>query len=203
MTVVPKGGICFFFDYREDVSGIRKHLKASLKADPRNRTTCEAYVEWLTSKLDDDRLRQAERRVLYCSEYRFWGSRYEMRSIGKFLLDLKTASKERSKIVVRFELPLDGTLKVTATQKATGLSRQLNIDNAHSQFQADGRSQALARLEEMLDESDEFTTQGQGRRLTCIFLLGLVKRAVVIAGSLFVDFCSDIPYVARANLRCD
>ena len=54
------------------------------------------------------------------------------RSIGKFTLDLETGGTERSKIVVRFDLTLDGTLKVTATQSATGISKELKIDNALS-----------------------------------------------------------------------
>ena len=77
------------------------------------------------------------------------------RSVGKFQLPLESGGENRSKIVVRFDLTLDGTLKVTATQVATGLSRELVIDNALSQFQADTRSLAAARLEEMFDDSDE------------------------------------------------
>jgi molecular chaperone DnaK len=83
------------------------------------------------------------------------------RSIGKFRLPLESGGGDRNKIVVRFDLTLDGTLKVTATQPATGLSRELIIDNALSQFQADSRSRAEERLEalfhgaeELLDEED-------------------------------------------------
>jgi len=78
------------------------------------------------------------------------------RSIGKFLLNLEEGGGDRKKIVVRFELTLDGTLKVTATQPATGLSQELTINNALSQFQADERSRAETRLEEMFNESNEF-----------------------------------------------
>jgi molecular chaperone DnaK len=77
------------------------------------------------------------------------------RSIGKFLLDLETGGPDRSKIVVRFDLTLDGTLSVTATQPATGLSEELTIKNALSQFQADQRDRAEARLGAMFDASDE------------------------------------------------
>lgn len=78
------------------------------------------------------------------------------RSVGKFQLPLESGGGNLSKIVVRFDLTLDGTLKVTATQVATGVSRELVIDNALSQFQADDRSRAAARLEEMFDDSDEY-----------------------------------------------
>jgi len=77
------------------------------------------------------------------------------RSIGKFRLDLETGGGDRSKIVVRFDLTLDGTLKVTATQSASGVSKELVIDNALSQFQADERDRAEARLGALFDASDE------------------------------------------------
>lgn len=77
------------------------------------------------------------------------------RSVGKFRLPLEAGGGDRSKIVVRFDLTLDGTLKVTATQPATGLSRELVIDNALSQFRADARSRAEQRLEAMFDASTE------------------------------------------------
>ena len=76
-------------------------------------------------------------------------------SVGKFRLNLKTGGGERRKIVVRFDLTLDGTLKVTATQPATGMSQDLQIDNALSQFQADERERAEARLGAMFDASKE------------------------------------------------
>jgi molecular chaperone DnaK len=77
------------------------------------------------------------------------------RSIGRFMLDLETGGGDRSKIIVRFDLTLDGTLNVTATQPATGISMELKIDNALSQFQADERDRAQARLGAMFDASDE------------------------------------------------
>lgn len=77
------------------------------------------------------------------------------RSIGDFLLDLEAGGGDRSKIVVRFDLTLDGTLNVTATQAATGIRKELTIDNALSQFQADERDRAEARLGAMFDASEE------------------------------------------------
>jgi molecular chaperone DnaK len=77
------------------------------------------------------------------------------RSIGRFLLDLEAGGGDRSKINVRFDLTLDGTLNVTATQPATGISQELTINNALSQFQADERDRAEARLGAIFDASDE------------------------------------------------
>ncbi len=76
-------------------------------------------------------------------------------SIGKFSLDLDGASGDRAKVLVRFELTLDGTLKVTATQPATGKSNELKVKNAMSRFREKGRDQAVIRLNEMFAGSDE------------------------------------------------
>lgn len=84
------------------------------------------------------------------------------RSIGKFLLKLAPGGGERGKIVVRFDLTLDGTLKVTATQPATGHCQELTIDNALSQFQADERSRAETRLGTMFGASDDYFDDDEG-----------------------------------------
>jgi|GEM_PF-2721391 len=55
---------------------------------------------------------------------------------------------------------LDGTLRVTATQPATGISKELTIDNALSHFQADERERAEARLGALFDASDELISDG-------------------------------------------
>ena len=77
------------------------------------------------------------------------------RSIGKFMLDLEPGSDVSDEIAVRFDLTLDGILKVTATQTATGKSEELVIDNALSKFQDQNREQAAAKLGAMFDASEE------------------------------------------------
>lgn len=77
------------------------------------------------------------------------------RSIGKFMLDLESGGGDRSRILVRFDLSLDGTLNVTATQPATGMTQELTIRNALSQFQEHERERAVARLGAMFDASQE------------------------------------------------
>lgn len=76
-------------------------------------------------------------------------------SIGTFEVPLEEGGGKLSKIIVRFDLTLDGTLKVTAMQPATGNSRELVINNALSQFQSGLRSAAEERLAAMFDASDE------------------------------------------------
>lgn len=77
------------------------------------------------------------------------------RSIGKFVLDLSVGTGDRSEIMVLFRLTLDGTLKVTATQTATGRSKELSVQNALSQFQDEQRDLAESRLGAMFEASDE------------------------------------------------
>jgi molecular chaperone DnaK len=109
-----------------------------------------ARYESAYSKMYDDQ-EVAEIHVLQ-------GERAEVhrnRSIGKFRLNLEAGGGERNKILVRFDLTLDGTLRVTATQPATGLVKEMTIDNALSQFQASERDRASARLETLFDASEE------------------------------------------------
>ncbi len=123
----------------------------------RRNTPLPARYEQAYSTISDDQ-KVAEIHVLQ-------GERPEVsrnRSVGKFLLDLEAGGGDRSKIVVRFDLTLDGILNVTATQSATGLSRVLTIDNALSQFQADERTRAETRLEAMFDASDELFDEEDG-----------------------------------------
>jgi molecular chaperone DnaK len=119
-------------------------------------TPLPARYENVYMKMHDDQ-EQAEIHVLQ-------GERPEVhrnRSIGKFILDLASGGGEKSKIVVRFDLTLDGTLKVTATQPATGHSQELTIDNALSQFRTSEREHAQARLGELFDGSAEYANDDE------------------------------------------
>lgn len=56
----PASSRSMFFDLfnsvSEDTKAIRKHLHAALKADATNLSVYKGYIDWLESKLDDDRL---------------------------------------------------------------------------------------------------------------------------------------------------
>jgi molecular chaperone DnaK len=52
---------------------------------------------------------------------------------------------------VRLELDLNGILKVTATERATGLAKHVVIDNAMERFRLRQRSDALERLDAAFD----------------------------------------------------
>lgn len=88
--------------------------------------------------------------------------------IGNFNVVLAGDDDLHLKIVVRFDLTLDGVLKVTATQPASGRSEELVVDNARSQLNETQRETVQSRLHSMFDQSDqltdldEFDEQSQG-----------------------------------------
>src|SRR5262249_36221030 len=75
-----------------------------------------------------------------------------------------------NQIVVQLDLNLDGMLKVTARERATGLQKHITIDNALARYEREERDVARERLEqlwggpeeEMLEEPAE---AGQGDAL--------------------------------------
>lgn len=69
-------------------------------------------------------------------------------SIGKFMLPLQEAGK-RPRLHVRFDLSLSGMLKVTARQAGSDEAKELVIDNALSEFEAEANEQAVGRLEDL------------------------------------------------------
>ena len=79
------------------------------------------------------------------------------RSIGRFMLEgLNASDKSDGKILVRFELTLDGILKVTGIERQTGLSKTLKINNALSQTGQDYMQVAEARLSSMFEGAEGF-----------------------------------------------
>ncbi len=67
--------------------------------------------------------------------------------VGDFLLDGLAKVDAGNEVFVQFDLDLDGILKVSATERATGRQKQLTIDNAITRFRAGNRQEALARVE--------------------------------------------------------
>jgi len=83
-------------------------------------------------------------------------------SIGKFNLALVNPSGARAKVLVRFDLTLDGTLKVTARQSGNDRAEEMIVNNALSQFQETERQTSSDRLAEMFLGSDEFSDVDSG-----------------------------------------
>ncbi|HUT90081.1 MAG TPA: Hsp70 family protein [Thermoguttaceae bacterium] len=66
--------------------------------------------------------------------------------VGEFTLKGLADVRRGNEILVRFDLDLDGILKVTATERTTGLEKKLTVDNAITRFRASNRQEAMARL---------------------------------------------------------
>jgi molecular chaperone DnaK len=78
--------------------------------------------------------------------------------VGEFAIEGLAEVPAGNQILVRLELDLNGILKVTATERATGLVKHVVIDNATERFRLRQRSDALERLDAAFDnlaEKDE------------------------------------------------
>jgi molecular chaperone DnaK len=60
-----------------------------------------------------------------------------------------------NQIVVQLDLNLDGMLKVSAREKATGMQKQVTIENALSRFEREEQALARERLDRLWQESDD------------------------------------------------
>jgi molecular chaperone DnaK len=67
--------------------------------------------------------------------------------VGEFLIEGLADVHAGNQIVVRLDLDLSGILKVTATERATGLAREVIIDNATERFRKTQRTDAVDRIE--------------------------------------------------------
>ena len=74
-------------------------------------------------------------------------------SVGRFMLEgLNEEASEGNEILVRFDLDLNGMLKVTARERDTGLSKEVTIDNAVTRFRAASSKEAKLRLAEIFED---------------------------------------------------
>jgi molecular chaperone DnaK len=72
--------------------------------------------------------------------------------VGRFLIQGLAPVPAGNQIVVQLDLNLDGMLKVSAREKATGLQKQITIDNALARFEREERELARERLARLWDE---------------------------------------------------
>jgi molecular chaperone DnaK len=75
--------------------------------------------------------------------------------VGEFMVEGLAEVPWGNQILVRLDLDLSGILKVTATERATGLAKHVVIDNAMERFRRRERSDAVNRLEAVLSTVDE------------------------------------------------
>ncbi|MGL6097964.1 MAG: Hsp70 family protein, partial [Fimbriiglobus sp.] len=75
--------------------------------------------------------------------------------VGKFLIDGLARVPAGNQIVVQLDLTLDGTLKVSAREKGTGLLKQITVDNALARFAVEERASAQNRLNRLWGDGEE------------------------------------------------
>jgi molecular chaperone DnaK len=77
--------------------------------------------------------------------------------IGKFVIEGLARVPAGNQLVVQLDLDLNGMLRVSAREKATGLQKQVTIENALAQFEREEVDQARERLDRLwsLSEGDE------------------------------------------------
>jgi molecular chaperone DnaK len=73
--------------------------------------------------------------------------------VGKFRIEGLGRVPAGNQIVVQLDLNLDGMLKVSAREKATGLQKQITIENALARFEREESARARERLEQLWSES--------------------------------------------------
>ncbi len=73
---------------------------------------------------------------------------------GKFLVEGLARVPAGNQIVVQLDLTLDGTLKVSAREKATGLQKAITIENAIARFAMEERTAARERLNRLWGDAD-------------------------------------------------
>jgi molecular chaperone DnaK len=79
--------------------------------------------------------------------------------VGRFLISGLALVPAGNQLTVQLDLNLDGMLKVSARERATGLQKQITIDNALARYEREERDAARERLEELwesdIEEEDE------------------------------------------------
>jgi molecular chaperone DnaK len=105
--------------------------------------------------------------------------------VGRFMIDGLADVSRGNQIIVRLDLDLSGILKVTATERATGLAQHVTIDNAMERFRTRQRSDAIDRLDEMFEgvegSSDEVAEDSAAVDEA---LPGLLREAIDSASAL-------------------
>jgi molecular chaperone DnaK len=80
--------------------------------------------------------------------------------VGKFMIQGLAPVPAGNQLVVQLDLNLDGMLKVSARERATGLQKQVTIENALARYEREERDQARERLEQLWETSEEDFEEG-------------------------------------------
>jgi molecular chaperone DnaK len=74
--------------------------------------------------------------------------------VGDFRIEGLAKVPAGNEIVTLMTLTLDGVLKVSATEKRSGLQKQVRIENALTRFQRDEHDQARRRIDELFEAQE-------------------------------------------------
>jgi len=75
--------------------------------------------------------------------------------VGSFTVEGLRRAPAPDPIVLRFDLDLDGMLRVTATEKATGLEKQVRIDKAVEPMDRQALARSYGKVAALFDAKDE------------------------------------------------
>jgi molecular chaperone DnaK (HSP70) len=75
--------------------------------------------------------------------------------VGRFLAEGFSRVPAGNEILCRMDLDLDGILRVTATEKRTGLAKQITIEGATTAMSESEMAQARLRMQELFGAEDE------------------------------------------------
>jgi len=75
--------------------------------------------------------------------------------VGTFMIQGLAAVPAGNQIVVQLDLNLDGMLKVSARERATGLQKQVTIENALARYEREERDVARERLDRLWDSAED------------------------------------------------
>ncbi len=81
--------------------------------------------------------------------------------VGEFMVEGLARVPAGNEVLVHMNLTLDGILQVTATEKQTGLQRQVRIENALTRFQHEARDEAQRRLDALFGDDDDITLDAE------------------------------------------
>ncbi len=82
--------------------------------------------------------------------------------VGRFLVQGLAPVAAGNPLLVQLDLNLNGTLKVSARERATGLQKSVVIDNALARFERDEREVSRERLEQLWADSDDELEEANG-----------------------------------------
>ncbi len=83
--------------------------------------------------------------------------------LGEFVISGLSRVPEGSEIVTTFELDTNGILHVTATEKCTGKSKQISIDNAIGRFTEEDMDRAKGKIVQLFGEEDGVIAEQEGK----------------------------------------